>query len=145
MSSDFPSPDEQRRAYEEFRRAIRPQRRTFSEWRQDRAEYRERLRRSREKSESEARENAREWQRLALAEVDGRAESLRSAALSRRYNHRTRKELAPYVANVYRARGYTAKTQPAYDDSNYSVGQDGWITDNVDDISETDLVVWVTW
>jgi uncharacterized Zn finger protein (UPF0148 family) len=112
MSSDFPSPDELRRAYEESRMASRPQRRTFSEWRQDRAEYRERLRRLREQSAREARETARERQRLALAQVDARAESLRSAARSRRYEHRTSMELASYVANVYRARGYTARIQP---------------------------------
>jgi hypothetical protein len=160
MSNDFPSPDELRRDHKKWERLLSgSHRRTFSEWRQDRAERRRRQRRTvserrqdraerrrrREEDEREARETEAKLYRLALKEVDAHAESLRGAAYFRRdYAHRTRRELAPHVANVYRARGYAAKIQRAYDDSGYGQGTDGWITDNLPDISETDLVVWVT-
>lgn len=91
-----------------------------------------------------------EWRELnpyyQLGELDCHASSTSTLQTSRRPRLAVGDRRVPVLASyVYRARGYTAKIKSAYDDSHYSVGQDGWITDSLPDISETDLVVWVTW
>jgi len=143
--SGFPSPDELNRRRKLSKKAGRRRRRTFWKWLADRRAYRARQKEIRSRIAREARASAIERWWLAVAEVDACAEALRLASNDRRYMHRTSKDLAQAVANVYSSRGYTARIRLAYDSSNYSIGQDGWITDSEPSSSKTDLVVEVTW